>query len=268
MTVGLDLKEYQIHALVSRAYNCGISGAISTQRGTPALNFVNSYQRYWNEETDNYFEQENANANFNHSLYTQYMSKPVTSDGQYLLGLERRRKSEWTLFQTGYYDVLGKWYAESGDILETCVIIMNELLENNVRYSLSNLRWGNIEESNNFSRYGCCCATYVSLVLYRSESLTADFINQYNYNYTGTVNGGGVNTMLKDAGWTYVSEENAQPGDVCVYDGHTFIYAGNNEIWDQTSGCISSSGNSPKRGTASLWNYYKSKYNLDIWRKP
>lgn len=267
-TAGLDLKEYQIHALVSRAYNCGVSGAISVTRGSPALNFVDSYQRYWNEETDDQFEEQNNNANFGHSLYTQYMSKPVTSDGKYLAGLERRRKSEWTLFQTGYYDVLDKWYKEGGDILEMCEIVMNDLLDNNVHYSLTNLVWNNIEASNDFSRYGCCCATYVSVVIYRAGLLDADHINQYNYNYTGTVASGGVSTMLRDAGWQRISEEEAQAGDVCVYDGHTFIYAGGNEIWDQNSGCISSSGRAPVRGTLSQWSYYKNTYNLEIWRAP
>lgn len=267
-TAGLDLKEYQIHALVSRAYNCGVSGAIFVTRGSPALNFVDSYQRYWNEETDDQFEEQNNNANFGHSLYTQYMSKPVTSDGKYLAGLERRRKSEWTLFQTGYYDVLDKWYKEGGDILEMCEIVMNDLLDNNVHYSLTNLVWNNIEASNDFSRYGCCCATYVSVVIYRAGLLDADHINQYNYNYTGTVASGGVSTMLRDAGWQRISEEEAQAGDVCVYDGHTFIYAGGNEIWDQNSGCISSSGRAPVGGTLSQWSYYKNTYNLEIWRAP
>ena len=128
-----------------------------------------------------------------------------------------------------------------------CEIVMNDLLDNNVHYSQSNLMWNNIEESNDFSRYGCCCATYVSVVLYRSGALSAEHINQYNYNNTGTVDSGGVNTMLRDAGWQKVSEEEAQAGDVCVYNGHTFIYAGGNEIWDQTSGCISSSGGAPRR---------------------
>ena len=109
-TSGLNLTGYQINALVSRAYNCGVGGAIDTQRGSPSLNFLSSYQNYWKQERDDKFEDKDNNADFNHSLYTQYMSKPVTSDGTYMAGLERRRKSEWTLFQTGYYDVLDKWH--------------------------------------------------------------------------------------------------------------------------------------------------------------
>lgn len=113
-TSELDLTVYQINALVSRAYNCGVGsptssehpGAIGIRNG---LNFVEAYKKYWNKEKDDMFEQKNSNANFNHQLYTSYMSRPTTSNGEYMKGLENRRKSEWTLFQTGYYDVIDKW---------------------------------------------------------------------------------------------------------------------------------------------------------------
>ncbi len=269
-TAELDLKEYQIQALVSRAYteNCGASEAVDIERGDPPLNFVDSYKKYWNEETDNLYKDKNANANFNHSLYVQYMSKPVQSGGRTTSELENRRRSEWILFQTGYNSTNQTWYSSGGDILKTCEEVMNDLLANNVHYSQSNLVWGNIVASDNFSRYGCCCATYVSIVLYRSGALTEEFINQYNYNYTGTMNDTGVNGMMKGAGWIHVSESEAEPGDICVYNGHAFIYAGGNEIWDQTSGCISSSGSQPTRGTSSLWSSYINNHDVDVWRKP
>ena len=114
ITAGLNLKGYQINALVSRAFNCGIAGAVSFTRGSPSMNFVDSYNTYWNE-SDDQFEAKDSNANFTHSLYTQYMAKPVTAQGYgYMPGLETRRKSEWILFQTGYYDVLDKWHSEGG----------------------------------------------------------------------------------------------------------------------------------------------------------
>lgn len=99
-TSGLNLTEYQIYALASRAYNCGVNGALKVKRGDNNLNFVDSYKKYWNAETDDKFGE---TTDFSHNLYVQYMSKPVTSDGEYLKGLENRRKSEWSLFQTGYY---------------------------------------------------------------------------------------------------------------------------------------------------------------------
>lgn len=118
-TAGLNLTSYQITALVSRSYNCGLKGALEMERGSSSLNFVQSYEKYYNFDTDDQFEEKNSNANFSHSLYTQYMSKPVTSDGVYMLGLEIRRKSEWTLFQTGYYDVLERWHVEANFDCET-----------------------------------------------------------------------------------------------------------------------------------------------------
>ena len=140
ITSGLDLKDYQIHALVSRAYNCGVSGALTYKRGSPAMNFVDSYNAYWSEEDDQ-FEEKNSNADFSHSLYTQYMSKPTTSDGQYMAGLETRRESEWTLFQTGYYDVLGEWYS-SAVLSGGTVYYQNDYAD---------VSYGN----NNLARSGC-----------------------------------------------------------------------------------------------------------------
>lgn len=74
--------------------------------------------------------------------------------------------------------------------------------------------------------------------------------------------------MLKNAGWILVSEEEAQPGDVCSYLEHTFIYAGGNEVWDQATGVVSTEGDPPTGGPISSWNYYKSNFDLDVWRRP
>ena len=130
---GLNLKVYQINALVSRAYNCGVNGAVSTLRGSPSRNFVDSYNAYWNAETDELYEinPEATEGNFEHSLYKQYMSKPITSEGKELEGLVRRRKSEWTLFQTGYYDVLGERHAAfSGNTVSAGGYIFPHYLQN------------------------------------------------------------------------------------------------------------------------------------------
>ena len=76
VTAGLNLKEYQIHALVSRAYNCGTgslnasgskAGAIGIRNGK---NFVQAYNAYWSEETDEQFEEKNNNANFGQDIMT------------------------------------------------------------------------------------------------------------------------------------------------------------------------------------------------------
>lgn len=108
-TSGLNLKEYQKYALISRAYNCGVNGAIKERNGDT---FNEAYNKYWKDTDDEYGVTPN-NGMYNHSLYTQYMKDPQTSEGEYMLGLERRRKSEWILFKTGYFDVLNEYYVES-----------------------------------------------------------------------------------------------------------------------------------------------------------
>ena len=109
-TSGLNLTGYQLNALISRAYNCGTAGATGKRNGNT---FKQAYKAYWNENSDDYFKKKNSNANFSHQLYTTYMDAPTTSEGETLQGLVKRRKSEWTLFQTGYYDVLKEWYSEA-----------------------------------------------------------------------------------------------------------------------------------------------------------
>ena len=103
--LGLDLTGYQFNALVSFCYNCG-----------SASGFKTAYNAYWNQERDDKFEEKDPNADLTHQLYTQYFSQYIHAGDQVLQGLIRRRKSEWTLFQTGYYDVLNKWHPDSGDL--------------------------------------------------------------------------------------------------------------------------------------------------------
>lgn len=150
--------------------------------------------------------------------------------------------------------------ASSSGIIATCQEVTQEFLNRNARYSVSNLIWGNIEKCWTDSEC-ICCASYVSLVLYRSGALTPSQINAYNYHYTGS---GGVPDMLQAAGWQQVSPSQAQPGDVVIdYGVHAMIYAGDGKVWDQTSCVISSSGNPPTRTTTS--------YNISgcqIWRSP
>jgi len=108
----LNLENYQIYALVSRAYNCGVDGAIS---GYTEIDFIEAYNQYYNPETDNKYGK--TEGDFNHNLYTKFMSSPTKSGGEVLEGLVKRRKSEWTLFQTGYMDTLDKWCGQ-GDYPE------------------------------------------------------------------------------------------------------------------------------------------------------
>ncbi len=107
-TSGLGLQEYQIEALVSRAYNCGEYGALEGYEGTPT--FKDAYNSYWKASDLKYKNKDQVN--YDHKLYTEFMSIPTTSNGKYMPGLEKRRISEWLLFQTGYYDNLDKYYGE------------------------------------------------------------------------------------------------------------------------------------------------------------
>lgn len=73
----LDLEDYQLDALAIRIYNVGNMDG-----------FVEAYQKYGNTQ----------------ELYDNYMSEPVKgSNGEYSLGLERRRQAEWKLFHEGIY---------------------------------------------------------------------------------------------------------------------------------------------------------------------
>ena len=70
------LKDYQVDALVIRAYNTG-----------NIKNFSKYYKQYGNT----------------YALYENYMSTPVTGGGKYMAGLRRRRDAEWNLFHNGIY---------------------------------------------------------------------------------------------------------------------------------------------------------------------
>lgn len=92
-TSGLDLKDYQIDALTSRAYNMGVEGALGSMY--TSLDFVSAYKKYWKDKDNS------KKVDYNHPLYTTYMQY-VTNGG--VSGLVKRRQSEWRLFQTGVYD--------------------------------------------------------------------------------------------------------------------------------------------------------------------
>lgn len=74
-TAGLNLEEYQIHALTSRIYQMGGGGIL---RYTPYglyEPFTEAYAKYWEPERDNKFDGTTTTADFSHPLYTNYLSK-------------------------------------------------------------------------------------------------------------------------------------------------------------------------------------------------
>lgn len=152
----------------------------------------------------------------------------------------------------------------SGDILQTCEEVMNDMIARNVHYSTENLTWQNIEAATNHPY--ACCATYVSIVLYKSGALTADQLNAYNYNYTGS---GGLPDMLAAAGWREVSHDEIQPGDVINHYGqHALIYAGGDMVYDQNCGVVSSGGRAPIGAPFNGWSRYKGRADVQVWRAP
>lgn len=232
MTSDLNLKDYQINALVSRAYNMGLSRAITERRGSNGYNFNEAYRAYWNPESDDKFDTKDENAvDYNNKLYTEYMNEVITSSGQVSNGLINRRKSEWKLFQTGYYDRIDKWHSGgNGDILSIADQVHQEEIDWSYYVNSSDLYWNNIEMSINNPNKATCCATYVSCVLYRAGLYSESEMNSFNYNEcTALFN------FLKNAGWNEISSyDDLEAGDIVFmnyndggkdYD-HVQIYAG------------------------------------------
>lgn len=206
---GLNLTIYQKYALVSRIYNCGSSGAFTSRNGKT---FVEAYNAYWDPEKDDEYGVTTNDSMYNHSLYTTYMSKPVTSGGMYMRGLELRRKSEWILFKTGYYDRIDKWCSQtgSGGIVEKAVECHRYLRENGYYYAQAGV---NIPITG--SGRTIDCSSFVSWVLYE-----AGYTEMEGYQQTSAT--------FRDNkwGWQEVSVSEAQPGDLLLYSGHVEIVAG------------------------------------------
>lgn len=230
-TASLNLTGYQINALVSRYYNMGSSGWKAEREGK---NFVQAYEAYWNKDTDDKFELKDENAvDFSHQLYTTYMKYVNSSNGTYLLGLERRRESEWKLFQTGYYDRIDKWHSNSGgNVLPAADEVHQDEID--WTYYTNGLYWNDIEMSINNPNKETCCATYVSCVLYKAGYFTEDEMNSFNYNECGS-----LHNFLTSAGWSEISSyDELEAGDIVFmnyndggkdYD-HVQIYAGD-DTW-------------------------------------
>ena len=154
----------------------------------------------------------------------------------------------------------------NGDVISTCKEITQLYLGRKGHYGPQT--YGNIKKTYE-SDTNLVCATYVSVVLYKSGLLTESQINKYNYHWTGS---GGIPDMLKAAGWKQVPLSESKPGDVwnrpstggAYSGGHAMIYAGNGKVWDQTSCMISSSGGTPCKGPRN----YTNTSGVVCWRAP
>ena len=174
---GLDLKEYQIHALTDRCY---VKGNVNGS--------ANAYRSYWNEATDDKYEElykqykDNQGAtgeitskiDFENAFFKNHMDIYVSStfDAKWP-GYEPRQKSEFILFQGGYYSPMAKFWTPSlspGDINlynpdgtvneEKCIELQSWFEENifgNNFHKAQTLDWAAIS----FTQYN---STYVSYV--------------------------------------------------------------------------------------------------------
>ncbi len=229
-TSGLDLKDYQIYALVSRQYNCGnISG------------FTTAYNTYWDESDDEYGVAENESM-YEHPLYTNYMSSPIKDNkGNTLAGLVNRRRAEWLLFKTGYSIATKSFVQEGGSIIEWAKIIHEYMEQNSYLYcvygSNSYEECGQYGDSHGLNTtfeesktgyHHSCCATYVSWVLQEAGYLTP----AEHSNGATTLR----NTLISK-GFTKINNKSElAAGDILCYDGHIEIYAGDGMIYNAGSG--------------------------------
>jgi len=241
---GITLKSYQLNAMVSRAYNCGISGALGLGNYKKnGLTFAEAYKEYWKDSDDKFGE---AEPDFNHPLYTNHMSLPNSSRVGYMLGLERRRQSEWRLFQTGHYlwEEFDEWHSDSQSssgnrntsgttFLDIADEIHEYMEQHNYGYCVidptkHDTDHGGIggpcglDATFEDSKTGhplTCCATFVSWSLV--EFGYTEFADKH-----GCCN---LDPMLRNLGAEEITDYNAlQPGDICFKgDSHVQIYAGN-----------------------------------------
>ena len=235
ITSGLNLKEYQIHALTSRYYNCGnISG------------FKDAYNAYWKESDDEYGVTENPSM-YNHLLYTKYMEKPTKDNkGNTLPGFVKRRKAEWILFKTGYYISSGNFYQEGGDIIQLAKSIHEHMENNKYSYSLDTKQLATTFEKSKALKKSCC-ATYVCWVLQE-----AGYVSEAEH----TDSTAALANLLIGKGFTRISNKNEmQPGDVIIYEGHCEIYAGDQTVYNAGSENAIRSSSPQKRTDWSTFKY-------------
>lgn len=249
-TKGLNLKEYQIYALLTRQYNTGHFPS----------EFVNTYKTYWNSKKDDKYGKKDS-VDYNHKLYTNLLSKPITSKLEVLNGLINRRKSEWLLFQTGYFDrgVNGYCSTDSvesgtiGAILSKAKEIHECLEKNKASWSVDILP--TYEEIRN-SKY-VCCANYVSAVLidagcidkseYTPGAATLESVLARKNSFKKISN----YSDLKAGDIVFMTRENSTSGT-----GHVQIFAGNSK-WYNTGSTGTIQDPSPKYSTDS---YVKGRF--------
>ena len=228
---GLNLTQYQKYALVSRIFNCGTSGAFASRNGK---DFVAAYTSYWNQDKDDEYKAAPNDTMYSHALYTNYMCFPNTAAGAgYSEGLVNRRKAEWLLFKTGYYDRIDEYYEDGGNIVSAAAIAHDYISSNGYYYSQGGDLPGTVKDVKNTR--AVCCATFVSWTLY--EAGYDWMLDCPNINYCGELlpfleSNGGKKIMNP-------TMDSLQAGDIVFYgsggSSHTDIYIGDG-LWYNCGG--------------------------------
>lgn len=216
---GIQLKEYQVIALVSRSFHCGCNGWKSMGGKT----FNQTYKAYWNDEkTNQYFGKKDDSAIFSEKMYTTFMNKPVkANNGKFYQGFVTRREGEWKLFATGYFSNLNIQWSDSmansstgstSDIVQNAIKVHKYLRENKYVYSMG------IRTIPNHENKYVDCSTYVTWVLVESgvEGFKKGMKTCSSYYFEDN-----------PKGWQVVSIKDAKAGDIVVYPGHIEIIADN-----------------------------------------
>ena len=195
------------------------------------------------------------------------MSEPTTSEGRVLAGLVRRRKSEWTLFQTGYYDVLNKWHTDTGSIVAAAYEVADHYLNSGVtvHYAGSSVGSatnngrvvvGGLQQSWDYpirypNKYGIVCATFVSLALWKSGLVDEATINSINIHYVFGVEEIFTRTSYASQWKKITRQSDLQEGDIVITSTHIYIYT-EGKMLDQSYCVVRSSGVDNRRHLSSL----------------
>lgn len=196
-TSGLELEEYQIDALTSRVYNCGIGGGLK--------GFVQSYNQYGNTE----------------ELYENLLNSPITSNGKVAPGLVTRRKDEWNLFHRGYYVNTNSYYTELSGKYASTILEKSKQCHDYLRNNKYTYKQAGISVPITSSVKTVDCSSFVSWVLYE-----AGFTEFAGHQKTSSY------FRRNPMNWQKISKANLQAGDILVYTGHVEIYAGDGKYYN------------------------------------
>lgn len=219
---GLDLTQYQIYAMVARTYNCGAAGAFTTRNGK---NFKKAYKAYWDKNKDDKYGKKEK-VSYNQEFYVKYMASPTTSQGKYLEGLENRRKSEWILFQTGWFDHSVNAYCSNGDSDGSGANITTKLTgEKKEKMQKLIARAIQIANDEDYKYYRYSKARRNDKYYYDCSSFCARLYKEF-FNLTIP------NTTYGYGSKGYKGSPNSvklQPGDILYRSDHVELYIGNNK---------------------------------------